>query len=97
MNLPDAFTAFNIGTGSPTDVNELADQMRTLCIEFASRSGRPVDIPAPSHGPARAGDLRSNLVLNTRAREVLSWQPTVALQQGLRQTVEWFAAQPVAD
>ena len=94
--LPNAFTAFNIGTGSPTDVNELAGEMRALCIEFAGRLGRSIDVPPPAHGPARAGDLRSNLVLNTRAREVLGWQPTVDLKQGLRQSVEWFAAQPVA-
>ena len=97
MNLPDAFTAFNIGTGSPTDVNELAEQMRSLCAEFAGRIGRPVVVPAPSYGPARAGDLRSNLVLNTRAREVLGWQPVVEIKQGLRQTVEWFAGQPLAE
>jgi len=94
--LPDSFTAFNIGTGSPTDVNELAGKMRDLCIEFARRVGRPVDVPPAAHGPARAGDLRSNLVLNTRAREILGWRPTVDLAQGLHQTVEWFAAQPVA-
>jgi len=92
--LPDTFTAFNIGTGSPTDVNELAEQMRVLCIEFAAKIGRSVDVPVAAHGPARAGDLRSNLVLNTRAREVLGWQPTVPLTRGLRQTVEWFATQP---
>jgi UDP-glucose 4-epimerase len=95
--LPDTFTALNIGTGVPTDVNELAGEMRDLCIEFAGRIGRPVAVPAAAHGPARAGDLRSNLVLNTRAREVLGWQPTVALQPGLRQTVEWFSAQPPAE
>jgi len=94
--LPGSFTAFNIGTGSPTDVNELAGEMRALCIEFAGRIGRTVDVPPAAHGPARAGDLRSNLVLNTRAGEVLGWQPTVELKQGLRQTVEWFAAEPVA-
>ncbi len=91
--LPDTFTAFNIGTGSPTDVNELAEEMRKLCVEFAAKIGRAVNVPAAAHGPARAGDLRSNLVLNTRAREVLGWQPTVDLKAGLRQTVEWFARQ----
>jgi UDP-glucose 4-epimerase len=95
MTLPEMFTALNIGTGVPTDVNELAEQMRALCSEFAGRSGHPVDVPAASHGPARAGDLRSNLVLNRLAKVVLGWQPTVALKQGLRQTVEWFAVQPV--
>jgi UDP-glucose 4-epimerase len=93
MTLPDTFTAINIGTGIPTDVNELADQMLVLCRKLTGRKGRPVSVPAPGHGPARAGDLRSNLVLNTRALEALGWQPTVALQPGLRQTVEWFAAQ----
>jgi nucleoside-diphosphate-sugar epimerase len=70
--------------------------MRTLCGEIAARNGRPVDVPAVAHGPARAGDLRSNLVLNTRAGKGLGWQPTVDLKQGLRQTVEWFATQPTA-
>ncbi len=74
-------------------MNELAEEMRKLCVEFAAKIGRAVNVPAAAHGPARAGDLRSNLVLNTRAREVLGWQPTVDLKAGLRQTVEWFARQ----
>jgi UDP-glucose 4-epimerase len=90
LTLPDSFTALNIGTGTPADVNELSTRMRDLCTEFSSRGDRKIDVPAPCYGPARAGDLRSSLVLNTRAREVLGWQPTVALPQGLRQTVEWL-------
>lgn len=92
-DLPQTFTAINIGTGAPTDVNELAEQMRSLCSDSSQRAGRKVDVPAPAHGPARAGDLRSNLVANGKARELLGWQPTVAVRDGLRETVEWFARQ----
>lgn len=92
-DLPQTFTAINIGTGAPTDVNELAEQMRSLCVETAARLGRKLDVPAAAHGPARAGDLRSNLVTHAKARELLGWQPTVTVRDGLRETVEWFARQ----
>jgi UDP-glucose 4-epimerase len=91
-DLPEKFTAINIGTGLPTDVNELGSYIRTYCLEAAKRLGRNLVVPEPGHGPARAGDLRSNLVTNAKARELLGWQPTVLVKEGLRETVEWFAA-----
>jgi UDP-glucose 4-epimerase len=48
-------------------------------------------LPAPVHGPARPGDLRSNLVDAARAGQVLSWRPTVSLAEGLARTAAWFA------
>jgi UDP-glucose 4-epimerase len=92
-DLPEKFTAVNIGTGEPTDVNQLAEYMRNLCSAAAARVGRKVDVPAPAHGPARAGDLRANLVNNTKAREILGWQPTVKVRDGLNETVDWFSRQ----
>ncbi|MBS0261999.1 MAG: NAD-dependent epimerase/dehydratase family protein [Planctomycetes bacterium] len=92
-DLPEKFTAINIGTGLPTDVNELAAYMRTFCLEAAQRTGRKLEIPVPNHGPARAGDLRSNLVTNAKARELLGWQPTMSVKDGLKETVDWFVAQ----
>jgi len=91
--LPEAFAAFNIGTGTPTDVNELASETRELCLESARRAGCEISIPIPVHGPPRAGDLRSSLVSNVKAREALGWTPHVALRDGLRETVEWFSEQ----
>src|SRR5262249_8847320 len=90
-DLSEPFTALNIGTGIATDVNQLAEQMRLSCSEVARRTGRPIEIPAPGHGPHRPGDLRSSLVSSRKAAERLGWQPTTALADGLRQTVEWFA------
>jgi nucleoside-diphosphate-sugar epimerase len=53
--------------------------------------GKPAVLPQPLHGPARAGDLRSNLVDAALAGDVLGWQPSVLLDDGLRQTAAWFA------
>jgi UDP-glucose 4-epimerase len=47
--------------------------------------------PAAAHGPARPGDLRSNLVDAARAGEVLGWRPTMPLSDGIAATVAWFA------
>jgi len=48
---------------------------------------------AREHGPARAGDLRSNLVAADRAAEVLAWRPTTTLEAGLAATARWFLKQ----
>jgi UDP-glucose 4-epimerase len=50
-------------------------------------------LPAPRHGPARPGDLRSNLVDAALAGRVLSWRPSIRLREGIAETVGWFARQ----
>ncbi len=88
---PGTLTSFNIGTGIGTDVNELEAALRTAMAEVLARKGRPASLPAPVYGPARAGDLRSNLVDATLAASVLNWRPEVTLTAGLSQTATWFA------
>jgi UDP-glucose 4-epimerase len=90
-DLPEGFQAFNIGTGLPADTNQLAAQIREHCQRWRNLAGRQGEIPASQHGPPRAGDLRSNLLSPRRADQVLNWRPTVALADGLRMTVDWFA------
>jgi UDP-glucose 4-epimerase len=90
--LPGPFVAFNVGTSTTTDVNVLADKMRALSMEVARRRGKPLDVPQPRHGPHRAGDLRSSVVSIEKAREYLGWSPKITLDDGLRETIEWFAA-----
>ena len=90
--VPGTLTSLNIGTGIGADVNDLEAMIRSAVAAVCSRHGRNATLPPPEHGPARPGDLRSNLVDATRAGEVLGWQPTVALAEGLSQTAEWFAA-----
>ena len=92
--LPGKFAAFNIGTGSGTDVNALASQVHQLCQACWNESGHPGEIPAPIHGTARAGDLRSSLVSAKKAETQLQWRPRLPLPDGLKNTVQWFHRLP---
>lgn len=60
---------FNIGCGAPHTVNELVKMM----------GGPYVFVPA------RLGDQRFSGADNTKAREILGWQPTVVLEDGIKQ------------
>ena len=90
--VPGTLTSLNIGTGIGADVNDLESMIRVAVAAALARRGRDGTLPSPEHGPARPGDLRSNLVDSTRAGEVLGWRPTVGLAEGLALTAEWFAA-----
>ena len=85
-------TSLNIGTGLGTDVVELEALVRPAVAAAARARGREMTLPHPVHGPARPGDLRSNLVDASLAKTVLGWEPTMSLAAGLAATAEWFAA-----
>ncbi len=89
--VPDNFVALNIGTGIATDVNVLEGRVRSEVQGVLADKGIQRPLPEPEHGPARAGDLRSSIVLATKARDVLGWTPQMSLQDGLRQTARWFS------
>lgn len=85
------FTAFNVGTGIPTDVNQLAAALRRECQQELDRRSLSRNVPDVTHGPARAGDLRSNLVSYEKIQSALAWTPTTSVETGLQQTAAWFA------
>ena len=70
----------NVGTGIETDVNR-------LYALLARAAG--IDRPA-KHAPAKPGEQMRSSVDPTRAAVVLGWRPTVALEDGLRRTIDWF-------
>jgi UDP-glucose 4-epimerase len=72
----------NIGTGIETDVNTLASMMCGL-TGFEGR---------PRYLPARAGEQQRSSVDPAHAENTLGWRPDVTLEQGLRETVEFFRA-----
>jgi len=88
---PGTLTSLNIGTGTGTDVNALEALLRDALAGALSGRGRAMPLRPPEHGPARPGDLRSNVVDAARAAEILGWRPAVCLGEGLRLTAEWFA------
>lgn len=72
----------NLGTGTPTTVNQLCDAV--LSANGQSRATYPVRYAA-----AQLGDLRASGADITRARELLGWEPQIRLEDGMRRTVEW--------
>ena len=78
--------------GEPSSLFRLEKRLRAAYEGLSSHGVSRRHAPAPIHGPARPGDLRSNLVDPARAGRLLGWHPTVALDAGLAETAAWFAA-----
>jgi len=72
--------ALHIGTGSPTDVNQLYAAIQEVM---------GTKVPANS-GPARRGDLQANYLNAELAAQVLGWRPKHNLKAGLLKTYEYF-------
>jgi len=73
--------AFNIGTGTGTTVNRLAEAL----FEVAGRSV-PIEF-----APARKGEQQHSFLDPSKAKRLLGWRPTVTLEQGLAATYRWFS------
>jgi len=71
---------FNIGSGSPTSVNDI---FRALERVIGPQ-------PEPAQAPKREGDVRTFYLDCGKAREQLGWEAHTSLDVGLDQTVAWF-------
>jgi UDP-glucose 4-epimerase len=69
---------FNVAASSPASVNQVAETIERILGKQAER------VPAPR----RAGDIRDSWADVTAAREVLGYEPTIGLEDGLRRTAE---------
>lgn len=76
-------TAFNLGTGTGTTVKELIEAIRRT-------TNRPFTAEI---APRRPGDAPCLVADNSRAREVLGWQPTRNLDEIVRTAWRWHAAE----
>ena len=74
----------NIGSGTELSVNELYSRLATLTAARLE----------PTHAAARPGELQRIVVDANKASQVLGWTPSVSLDEGLKQTVAWFKANP---
>jgi UDP-glucose 4-epimerase len=74
---------YNVGTGRSTTVLDLIAALNRLL-------GTSVK---PKHAPPRAGDVRHSRADISAARRDLGYEPTVAFEDGLAQTLRWFRQQ----
>lgn len=69
----------NIAYGIETDLLEIRqDISKALGKEFAVKLA-----------PARPGEQRRSCLNRDLAKKILSWEPTVALEEGIKRTIEW--------
>jgi UDP-glucose 4-epimerase len=76
----DGSGVYNVGTGRETSVVELLE----LCQRIAGTSFEP------EFAPARPGELQRAVVDPSRAVDELGWRPEHSLEDGLRETWEFF-------
>jgi dTDP-glucose 4,6-dehydratase len=75
---------FNLGTGQEVRIGDLAE----LAIELVGRTVR-IEIDPARLRPEKS-EVQRLLSDNRRARELLGWEPRVALRAGLAQTIDWI-------
>ncbi|MFC2468732.1 MAG: GDP-mannose 4,6-dehydratase, partial [Negativicutes bacterium] len=75
-------TVYNLSTATQTSLREIINILSHV-------AGRTI---VPNYGPARAGDIYKSALANGRARQGLSWEPKVALEEGMRRTYAYFQA-----
>lgn len=71
---------YNIGTKVETNVNQLAELIK-------SNINTDLDF---SHGPAKVGEQQRSCLDHTKATKDLGWQPEIGLEEGIKKTVDWF-------
>jgi dTDP-glucose 4,6-dehydratase len=71
-----------VNLGNPDEVTmlELAQRIRDLCGSQSPIEHRPLPVDDPR---TRRPDIR-------RAQDVLGWQPSISLDDGLRRAITWF-------
>jgi nucleoside-diphosphate-sugar epimerase len=78
--------SINVATGGRMTLNRLFAALRVLV-------GANVE---PIYADPRPGDVRHSQADISLARRALGYEPSVSLEEGLRRTLEWYRATPVA-
>ncbi len=80
--------AFNVGTGVPTSVMEVAESINNF---FGAKSKIRVS------GMYRMGDIRHNIADMSLAQQALNFQAKTTFDVGLRQFLEWATSETMED
>jgi UDP-N-acetylglucosamine/UDP-N-acetylgalactosamine 4-epimerase len=74
---------YNVAFGEQTSLNELFQMIKEV-------AGSDL---APKYGPERLGDVKHSLADITKAKQLLKYDPSVNVKQGLKTTFEWYRKQ----
>ncbi len=81
-------TVLHIASGVETTVSELAD----LCRAAAGRPDHPIE-----YRPKRPGEVDRNFASYDLAKQVLGYTPSIAREEGIRSTWQWFQEEVFTD
>jgi UDP-N-acetylglucosamine 4-epimerase len=91
---PDAANqVYNIALNERTSLNELYEMIRSLLLEqFPQRINH-----RPEYTDFRAGDVRHSQADISKARELLGYEPSHRIDEGLKQSMNWYVAHLAPD
>lgn len=70
----------NVGTGVQTSIKQ-------LIAKFEQVTGESI---GKKYGPARSGDIQHSYFACQKAKDLLSWEPQVSLEEGLKRTFLYY-------
>lgn len=79
-------TVYNTAVGDRTNLIQLAGYIKEYLAEYDTEIAK-IEI---KFGPNRVGDIPHSLASIDKAQELLGYQPTHTIQQGLKEAVRWY-------
>lgn len=79
-------TVYNTAVGDRTTLNQLVGYLKEFLTEYDTDIAK-VDI---IHGPNRQGDIPHSLASIDKARQLLGYEPTHVIREGLKEAVKWY-------
>jgi UDP-N-acetylglucosamine 4-epimerase len=78
--------AYNVAVGRRTTLNELFELLRERLVPRHPH----LEGLKPVYGPFREGDVLHSLADTSRARQLLGYEPTHSIEQGLDEALDWY-------
>ncbi|WP_411972646.1 SDR family oxidoreductase [Sphingobacterium sp. Lzh-3] len=79
-------TVYNTAVGDRTTLNQLVGYLKEFLTEYDAEIAK-VEIV---HGPNRQGDIPHSLASIDKARQLLGYEPTHVIREGLKEAVKWY-------
>ncbi len=74
------YDLYNLGSGNPVSIN-------TMIQIISDLTGKDISI---NKLDIQAGDVRATFADNSKAKQLLGWEPKWTLEDGIKETVKWF-------
>ena len=79
-------TVYNTAVGDRTTLNQLVGYLKEFLTEYDAEIAKVEVI----HGPNRQGDIPHSLASVDKARQLLGYEPTHVIREGLKEAVQWY-------